>query len=94
MSDEERGGSSIEVLLDEVTGGEVEDLAEKIADLLVAEGLGCGEDILRSMLVIRGYEWPASEEDVIERCSDASMVIIPADEDNLPEETLPKGGPQ
>jgi hypothetical protein len=86
MTDEkQRGGSSIEILLDDVTIEEVEALTEKIADLLVGDGLGAarvGEDpeIVRSILLVRGYEWPETEAELFEYCRDASMIVFPCED--------------
>ncbi len=85
MSDE-RGGSSVEILLDDVTAEEVTGLTEKLADLLVDAGLGTEEPV-RSMIVVRGYAWPDTEEELIEECDGASMILFPCE--NVTDESDP-----
>lgn len=81
MSDDERGSSMIEIRLDYVTAAEVEDLAERFADVLVEGGFGDNKEDLKSIIAVRPYEWPEEPEDLVRELSSHSIIVIPTKSD-------------
>ena len=64
---EEEGDCRIDVFLTGVSADEVDEIVERIADVLAGSGLGAeGEDAsLRSVVGVKPYPWPDFEDESV-----------------------------